>query len=131
MFLAATAFAQDTKPAVAADAAVTSPGGRFPFSAFASPEALTQYQRSLADGKNAPNIFGPIEASRKFYGDINDARAERLKKLYPVEIKPSKLGGVAVDIVAPRGANAGERRVLINLHGGGFLWGAGSGGLVE
>ncbi|MGH8121504.1 MAG: alpha/beta hydrolase, partial [Rudaea sp.] len=46
-------------------------------------------------------------------------------------IKASKIGGVGVDIVAPADAKADEKRVLINLHGGAFLWGAGSGGLVE
>ncbi len=129
--LCTVAFAQELKPKVDADGAVTSPGGRFPFSIHASAQALAQFQKSLADGKNTPALFGPIEASRKFYGDINDDRAERMKKLYPVEIKASKIGGVAVDIVTPADAKADAKRVLINLHGGGFLWGAGSGGLVE
>jgi monoterpene epsilon-lactone hydrolase len=125
------AFAQDAKPKVDVDGAVTSPGARFPFSMYVSTQALTQFQQSLADGKNTPGLFGPIQVSRKFYGDINDARAERMKKIYPVQIKTSKIGGVPVDIVAPADAKADDKRVLINLHGGGFLWGAGSGGLVE
>jgi len=129
-FLAASAFAQGTKSTIDVDGTVTSPGGRFPFSAFVSSEALSRFQKILADGKNTPPLFGPIADSRKFYGDINSDRAERMKKLYPVTIKPSKLGGVPVDVVSPIGA-ADSKRVLINLHGGAFLWGAGSGGLVE
>jgi epsilon-lactone hydrolase len=132
LFAAASiASAQDPKPKVDADGAVTSLPSRFPFSSFATPEALKQFQQSRADGKNTPGLFGPIEASRKFYGDINDARAERMKKLYPVEIEASKIGGVRVDIVKAAGVASDAKRVLINLHGGGFLWGAGSGGLVE
>ncbi|MEP6939622.1 MAG: alpha/beta hydrolase fold domain-containing protein [Rudaea sp.] len=128
--LAANAYAEDARPVVAADGAVTSPGGRFPFSAFVSPEALARFQQVLADGRKSPDIFGPIAASRKFYGDMNDSRAERMRKLYPVDVKASKIGGVPVDVVSPL-AQTDNKRILINLHGGGFLWGAGSGGLVE
>jgi acetyl esterase/lipase len=125
------AIGQNAKPTVDADGTVTSLPSRFPFSSFATPAALKQFQQSRSDGKNTPPIFGPIEASRKFYGDINDARAARMKKLYPVDIQASKIGGVPVDIVKAAGVASDAKRVLINLHGGGFLWGAGSGGLVE
>ena len=54
-----------------------------------------------------------------------------MQELYPVKIRPARLGGVAVDIVEAAAAPVDSRRVLINLHGGAFLWGAGSGGLVE
>lgn len=130
--VAASAFAQNAAPKVDADGAVTTVNARFPFSAFAaSPPALKRFQEILLEGKAAPGLGGPIEASRKFYDAINTDRAERMKKLYPVEIKAAKIGGVAVDIVAPAGGKSDARRVLINLHGGAFLWGAGSGGLVE
>jgi len=130
VLFAASASAQESKPQVDADGAVSSPGGRFPFSAFVSPQALIQFQKIRADGKNTPPLFGPVSASRKFYGDMNDDRAERMKKLYPVAIKSSKLDEVPVDVVSPL-RDGDKTRVLINLHGGGFLWGAGSGGLVE
>ena len=130
--LCAAASAQDAKPQVDADGTVITAAARFPFSVYAaSAQALKRFQEILLEGKAAPPLGGPIEASRKFYDDINSARAERLKKLYPVEIHASKIGGVAVDIVAPADGKGDEQRVLINLHGGAFLWGAGSGGLVE
>ncbi|HEY0231798.1 MAG TPA: alpha/beta hydrolase [Dokdonella sp.] len=121
----------DAAPTVDAGGAVTSVSARFPFSAFAaSPQALERFRQILVEGKAAPGLAGPIEASRKFYDAINADRAARMRKLYPVEITAAKIGGVAVDIVAPVG-KSDARRVLINLHGGAFLWGAGSGGLVE
>jgi len=130
--ISASVSAQDAAPKVAADGAVTTVGARFPFSAFAaSPQALKRFQEILVEGKAAPGLGGPIDASRKFYDAINSDRAERMRKLYAVEITAAKIGGVAVDIVAPAGARSDARRVLINLHGGAFLWGAGSGGLVE
>jgi epsilon-lactone hydrolase len=56
-----------------------------------------------------------------------------MRKIYPVSIHAETIGGVRADVVLPaRGIAAAQRhRVLINLHGGAFLWGAHSGGLVE
>jgi epsilon-lactone hydrolase len=130
--VAASALAEDAAPKVDADGAVTTLSARLPFSAFAvSPQALARFQEILVEGKAAPGLGGPIDASRKFYDAINSNRAERMRKLYAVDITPTKIAGVAVDIVAPAGGRSDARRVLINLHGGAFLWGAGSGGLVE
>ncbi|MGH8967162.1 MAG: alpha/beta hydrolase fold domain-containing protein, partial [Actinomycetes bacterium] len=51
----------------------------------------------------------------------------------PVELSTATIAGVDVDIVAPAAAvaPANRNRVLVVLHGGGFLWGAHSGALVE
>jgi acetyl esterase/lipase len=56
-----------------------------------------------------------------------------MERLYPVKIEQRSVGGVPTQVVTPKqGIAPGQRhRVLINLHGGAFLWGAGSGGLVE
>lgn len=49
----------------------------------------------------------------------------RAEELYPVTIEPRIIGGVRTEViirkddVAPRN----RERVLINLHGGGFIWG--------
>jgi len=57
----------------------------------------------------------------------------RARARYPVLIARQSFAGVRVDVVTPREGVAigNENRVLINLHGGGFLVGAGLGGLVE
>ncbi len=54
-----------------------------------------------------------------------------MKKIFPVDIENFTIAGVPVAIVRSKDAKKGDGRVLINLHGGAFLWGAGSGGLVE
>jgi monoterpene epsilon-lactone hydrolase len=128
--LAAAAAAQDAKPQVDADGTVTTVGARFPFSTWASPQALKRFQEILLEDKAAPGIADPL-ASRKFYDKINSDRARRMRQLYPVKIEASSIDGVPVDIVSSADAKSDAQRVLINLHGGAFLWGAGSGGLVE
>lgn len=54
-----------------------------------------------------------------------------LDKQYRVRIRPIRIAGVKAEVISPfRGRSAGNR-VLINLHGGGFVMGARLGGRVE
>jgi epsilon-lactone hydrolase len=115
------------------DGSITSPSGTVPFSSFASPEAKAFFPKMLAAGSKAPPITAPIEQSRTFYDRQNSDRAARMEKLYPVKIHAETIAGVGTDVVLPaQGVTPENRdRVLVNLHGGAFLWGAHSGGLVE
>jgi len=105
--------------------------GSLPFSPYASARALEQFLRLRATGN--PPIGSSIEDARRFYDHLNSDRVERLRKLYPVQVESDVIAGVPVDIVVPIGGVPvrNRDRVLINLHGGAFLWGAHSGGLVE
>ncbi|MFC5527094.1 alpha/beta hydrolase [Rhodanobacter ginsengisoli] len=109
------------------------PAFTVPYSSYASPQARQMFQRVLEQGRHAPPLAGPIADSRSYYDRINSDRAERMRRLYPVRIGNRRIGGVPTQVIMPaRGIAARQRkRVLINLHGGAFLWGAGSGGLVE
>jgi epsilon-lactone hydrolase len=128
----AAAFAQTQRPSVDSRGNVSVPAFVMPYSVYASPEAQRLFQQMLEQGRHAPGI-GSIAASRAYYDKINTDRADRMRKIYPVSIHAETIGGVRVDVVLPaRGIAAAQRhRVLINLHGGAFLWGAHSGGLVE
>lgn len=128
----AAAFAQTQQPSVDSRGNVSLPAFVVPYSAYASPEAQRQFQQMLEQGRHAPGI-GSIAASRAYYDRINTDRADRMRKIYPVSIHAETIGGVPTDVVLPaQGIAARQRhRVLINLHGGAFLWGAHSGGLVE
>ncbi|WIG56909.1 MAG: Lipase LipU [Rhodanobacteraceae bacterium] len=68
-----------------------------------------------------------------YYDKINTARAQLMAQLYPVTVEQRRIGGVPTQVLTPKQgiAPAQRHRVLINLHGGAFLWGAGAGGLVE
>jgi acetyl esterase/lipase len=129
---AAAAIAQDTSPGVQADASVTAPALSVPYSAYASPEARALFVK-LAHAPAPPPLDGPIEKNRAYYDRLNSDRVARMQKLYAVRIQGEHIGGVGVDVVLPAQgvASENEHRVLINLHGGAFLWGAHSGGLAE
>jgi len=57
----------------------------------------------------------------------------RARELYPVHIEERSIGGVRTQIVTPAAgiSAANLHRVLINLHGGGFIWGEGNGARIE
>jgi monoterpene epsilon-lactone hydrolase len=131
--LCLSASALAAPPEVDAQGTATSTGFQVPYSAYASPQARRMFQQVLDQGRHAPPLAGPIDASRAYYDRINTDRANRMKRLYPVNIETRSIGGVPTQVVTPSEgiASGQQKRVLINLHGGAFLWGAGSGGLVE
>lgn len=131
--LGTPAAAQDTPPGVEPDGSVTAPASTVPYSAFASPQARAFFPKMLAAGSKAPPLDAPVVQNRAFYDRLNSDRAARMEKLYPVAIRRETIAGVGADVVLPAQGVAPENRhrVLINLHGGAFLWGAHSGGLVE
>jgi len=111
----------------------TIPSYTVPYSSYASPESRKVFELMLKYGREAPPFGKSFGDSRAYYDKINTDRARRMQALYPVDIATQAIGGVQTQVVTPKeGIAAGQkRRVLINLHGGAFLWGAGSGGLVE
>ena len=132
-FTGAPACAQTTSPGVKPDGTVTTPAASIPYSTLASPEARAFFPNMLAEGSKAPPITAPIQQNRAFYDRMNSARVARMEAIYPVKVHSETIAGVGADIVVPAQgvAEANRHRVLINLHGGAFLWGAHSGGLVE
>jgi acetyl esterase/lipase len=104
-----------------------------PFSSFASEEARTAYAGLFGDDHRAPAADTNIAVRRAYYDRFNSALVRRAKEIYPVHIEAKVLGGVKTEVITPKeGVAARERgRVLINLHGGAFLWGEGSGGEIE
>lgn len=129
----AAGAAEKTRPAAGADGSMALPAFSVPYSMYASPESLKRFRQVLVESKQSPGLDGGIEQARAFYDRINRDRAERMKKLYPVKLSTQAIAGVGADVAEPAGgiAPGNRRRVLINLHGGGFLWGAHSGALVE
>lgn len=103
-----------------------------PLSSFASPQAHALYAELTRRERNNPPGPGILE-KRKYYDDWNAQRVVRMRALYPVDTRSQTIAGVTVDVVEPKqGVSVGNRdKVLINLHGGAFAWGARSGALVE
>lgn len=108
------------------------PALQIPPSTFMSPEARKAFSRLFNGESHAPPISGDIHVIRAYYGRFNRALATRAKELYPVRIRKETMNGVPTEVVVPMAiASQNRDRVLINLHGGAFLWGAGSGGEIE
>jgi epsilon-lactone hydrolase len=97
-----------------------------PMPSTVSPEAQA-WLASLSAGKPQPQTLAERRAATDAWREKDSAEA---RKLYPVEVKESKIAGVRTDIITPLGMPDTNRgRVLINLHGGGFV--VDSGSLIE
>lgn len=116
------------------EAIVPLPATPLPYSDFASPQAKRLFASLLAEtraGKGPDSA--DIADQRRFYQRYNDDRLREVERSYRSRVQSIRMGGVPVQVVDPEGGVSGDnaQRVLINLHGGAFMWGAGSGALVE
>jgi acetyl esterase/lipase len=129
--VAVCASAGAAQPAAAAAAPVIDvPAFALPYSSHASAEANAIAARIAAE--KTPEFHG-IDEARAYYGKFNDERLVEMQRDYRTTIEDTRMGGVKVQRVTPVAgiAAANRKRVLINVHGGGFMWGAGSGALIE
>lgn len=121
------------KPGVADDGTIHIPAFAIPLSRYMSEEA----KRKLIEAARAPTAES--EENRTVSEMRADVDAyyrpivERARSQYPVLVENRQIGGIATQVVTPKSgvAASNESRVLINVHGGGFIVGAGLGGLAE
>lgn len=97
------------------DGTVHVPAMKVPLSTFLSPEAkayVTQHLKDmqrparLAQNNGVPSLIAPY--------------IDRQKALYAVNREDTRIAGVHAYVYTPKSNVADPRRVLINLHGGGF-----------
>jgi epsilon-lactone hydrolase len=119
-------------PHAAPPASVRIVDAHIPFSSYASAEARDAFIKALK-GPAGPDPATGVEGVRAFHAKFADEQLAEMRRRYAVSESSEKLGGVRVDVVVPEGGVTPEQRerVLINLHGGGFMWGAGSAALLE
>jgi acetyl esterase/lipase len=103
---------------------------RIPLSSYLSPEGKAAYSAFLAHQFPAAS---DIKQYRAMLDEYLQPYLDQWKTIHPVEIEATEMGGVAVDVVKPKGGVGArnENRVVIVLHGGGFMVGEGIGGLIE
>jgi monoterpene epsilon-lactone hydrolase len=120
-------------PRVSADATAHTRAITVPYSSFASDEARAAYAQLFAAEHHVPPADADIAVRRAYYDRFNSALAKRAADIYPVRIQHKVFGDVKAEVITPKEGVAERQRdrVLINLHGGAFLWGEGSGGEIE
>lgn len=129
-FLAAGLAACSSAPPPGSLKPLEVPAFQLPYSSYTSAQAKAQAEQLLTEKQ--PIILS-IGMAREHYGKFNDARLVEMRKAYDTKVESRTLGGVKVDWVTPAEGvgEANKDRVLINAHGGGFMWGSGAGALIE
>jgi acetyl esterase/lipase len=78
----------------------------------------------------SPPSSAGVEELRRHYDAYNQRLLDAALDICAVDIRDSKRGGIAVHLVTPQ-AGVESGHVLICLHGGAFMWGAGAGAMLE
>lgn len=107
-------------------------GVEIPLSGLMSEEARA-YMRHVIVDKPFGTAETDIDAERRRQDSIMQRFLEPMRARYSVTVAEDVVGGVVVDVVTPSYGIAPENagRVLINVHGGGFVTGARTASLVE
>lgn len=108
-----------------------------PFSSLASQSAKKHFLDFIAAYRTVSEsgvLTDDIATTRRRLDDLLlRPGVDKLRSAFPVHIKSESYSGVQVAVITPAGRipPRNKRRVLINLHGGGFATGAGLGGQME
>ncbi|MBY0302475.1 MAG: alpha/beta hydrolase [Sphingomonas ginsenosidimutans] len=118
------------QPVAAQSVAV--PAFTLPPSSQLSAEARQVLERMKAESASK-DIGSDLVRQRAFYQQWNDRRLAEMRRHFATNERRDLIAGVPVAIVEPQDgiAPGNTERVLINVHGGAFMWGSGSGALVE
>ncbi|HVN44614.1 MAG TPA: alpha/beta hydrolase [Steroidobacteraceae bacterium] len=118
---------------VEAEGTVEVPATSVPLSTFMSAAARKRFIELFAHPQQSPAPGADIRIVRELDEQKNAPLVARARELYPVDIERRVMGGVSVQVITPKAGVAPEnrKRVLINLHGGGFQWGENHGAQAE
>jgi monoterpene epsilon-lactone hydrolase len=124
--------AQSGDERIDTDGTIRMDGVEIPLSGLMSDEAR-EYMRHIIVDKPFGTAVADIADERRRQDAIMLRFLEPMRARYPVDVTEEVIGGVRVDMVTPRGGIPPENadRVLINVHGGGFVTGARTASLVE
>ncbi len=118
--LAQTSNSPSARPVFTPEGVVHVPAFDLPPSGYLSPEALEkQRSRARSPGFN-PAAPASIEQQRAGVEAAMAPQVAASQARYAVTITPQVIAGVPTQVVMPTAGEANRRRVLINLHGGGF-----------
>jgi epsilon-lactone hydrolase len=125
------------QPHVDDDGVAHIPALTVPASRFMSAEARKTFIATFSKPHASPPKSGTSAPDfRRMRADDEQKNAPfvaQAEALWPVSFEPRVLGGIRTLVITPKAGVAPENRsrVLINLHGGGFVWGEGNGAKSE
>jgi epsilon-lactone hydrolase len=127
------AAGESRAPYVDADGVAHLSAAAVPASRFMSAEARARFISLFANPERQPEAAPDVRALRDDDERKNAPFVARARELYPVNIEDKVIGGVRTQVITPQAGISPENRarVLINLHGGGFVWGEGNGARSE
>jgi len=96
-------------------------------------EEARAYMRHVIVDKPFGTPVPDIAAERKRQDAIMAGFLEPMRRRYAVKLSEQRIGGIVADVIEPAGGitPANAQRLLINVHGGGFVTGGRSASLVE
>jgi acetyl esterase/lipase len=118
-------------PMITQDGSVDVPGFNLQPSDFMSPEAVEMLKARAGKlwNQSPPNLS--VEDQRRGLERGLAPEVAAMAKRYPVNVKSQQIAGVKTRIVTPKDGEADPHRVLIELHGGGFMLCADACALLE
>ncbi len=106
-----------------------------PLSSYLSPEARSYMIHLLRDHpfSGGPSAAEDIKGYRARQDEIMNGFLGPIRERYPVNVEEKTIAGIYTQVVTPKdGVSTKNRnRVLLNVHGGGFVSGARTASLVE
>jgi monoterpene epsilon-lactone hydrolase len=123
--------ASSARPTFADDGTVHVPAFDLPPSALSSPEAQGAQKMRAHMPTRAPSSSGDIVAVRESLEKMLAPQLAAVRQQFPVDVIEQTIAGVPTRVVTPIGKPVDAKRVLINLHGGGFSMCATGCALIE
>jgi acetyl esterase/lipase len=114
------AAATQPRPTFAPDGTVHVPAFDLPPSQLSSKEAQDAMQMRAHMPGRAPSSQGDIAEVRGGLERMLSQQVAGMRKAYPADVQSATIAGVPVRTITPQGKPFDPKRVLINLHGGGF-----------
>jgi monoterpene epsilon-lactone hydrolase len=123
--------ATQARPSFAPDGTVHVPAFDLPPSQLSSKEAQEAMKMRARMPGRAPSSQGDIAQVRSGLESMLSPQVAGMRKDYPADVQGGTIAGVPIRTITPQGKPFDQKRVLINLHGGGFTMCADACALLE